>query len=87
MSAEEPSQTFILTRSEVNALTSMTTGACQSVERAAGRNNQVWILMNSLRTCFAEASYAMDPVKDQHPCRGCDRMPWEHPQGDCEAWY
>lgn len=23
----------------------------------------------------------------QHPCRGCGKMPGEHPHPDCEGWY
>lgn len=82
----EPTATLILTLTEINALTALTVGGCQAIESAAGRDNMAWILVNSLRTHFSEVGYSLDPVKDQHPCRECNRMPWEHPQADCEAW-
>ena len=50
-----------LTLNEVNAVTASLVGSCDLVAGQSGRNNEAWILLNSLRTLFAEMGYGMDP--------------------------
>lgn len=61
MSGPALSPPIQLTLNEVNAVTASLVGSCDRVAASAGRNNEAWILLNSLRTLFAELGYGMDP--------------------------
>lgn len=97
----EPFEQFLLTYTEVSALTAVLSAACQQVERQPqlGMNSHAWILLNSLRTAFAEAGWRMDPASTPedlialmqlgptHPCRGCDQRFEDHPVAGCDGWH
>lgn len=78
---------FLLDRREINALVAVLAGSCQRIEQAAGRDTEVYTLLNSLRTLFSEAGYTYEHGEPPHPCRGCDQSFFLHPTATCENWY
>lgn len=61
--AERLSPPIHLTLNEVNAVTASLVGSCDRIEQSAGRNSEAWVLLNSLRTLFAEIGYGLDPAE------------------------
>lgn len=51
-----------LTLSEVDALTASLVGSCDLVEQQSSRNTEAWVMLNSLRTLFAELGHGMGRV-------------------------